>query len=64
MTDIPTADDVIEQAQKDYDALKVERDRYRVALEEIEERTRPESDMADFAVNKRARRALEGESDE
>jgi hypothetical protein len=40
--------------------MRRERDRLRAALKEIEQRTGPEGDMADLAVNELARAALEG----
>jgi len=49
--------------QRRAEKAEAERDALRAAVEEIEERTRPNGDMADLAVNLVARATL-GESDE
>lgn len=49
--------------QRRAEKAEAERDALRAAVEEIEERTRPNGDMADLAVNHVARATL-GESDE
>lgn len=49
--------------QRRAEKAEAERDALRAAVEEIEERTRPNGDMVDLAVNLMARATL-GESDE